>query len=147
MRCFIVCVIVCLKQFPFLITSFTCTACIFPTESEARALAKERQKKDNHNLSKLVLCSWCWYWSECSPLYQNCLKSLGRKLIYIAVKGTFCGGKNVFQKNWGFSRILSLIRLKFFQCSEEYLLIYSNGFGVCVCVFGERETWSPTTQL
>ncbi|XP_006769999.1 PREDICTED: microphthalmia-associated transcription factor isoform X3 [Myotis davidii] len=26
------------------------TACIFPTESEARALAKERQKKDNHNL-------------------------------------------------------------------------------------------------
>ncbi|KAF3828986.1 hypothetical protein GH733_003250 [Mirounga leonina] len=43
-------VIVCLKQFPFLITSFTCTACIFPTESEARALAKERQKKDNHNL-------------------------------------------------------------------------------------------------
>lgn len=35
-----------------LITSFTCTACIFPTESEARALAKERQKKDNHNLSK-----------------------------------------------------------------------------------------------
>ncbi|KAK7806011.1 hypothetical protein U0070_003192 [Myodes glareolus] len=30
------------------------TACIFPTESEARALAKERQKKDNHNLSKFV---------------------------------------------------------------------------------------------
>nr|XP_016847163.1 PREDICTED: microphthalmia-associated transcription factor isoform X5 [Anolis carolinensis] len=26
------------------------TACVFPTESEARALAKERQKKDNHNL-------------------------------------------------------------------------------------------------
>uniref|UniRef100_A0A287D994 Melanocyte inducing transcription factor n=1 Tax=Ictidomys tridecemlineatus TaxID=43179 RepID=A0A287D994_ICTTR len=36
--------------FQFLTTSFTCTACIFPTESEARALAKERQKKDNHNL-------------------------------------------------------------------------------------------------
>lgn len=45
-------IVVCLDQFQFLITSFTCTACIFPTESEARALAKERQKKDNHNLSK-----------------------------------------------------------------------------------------------
>lgn len=35
-----------------LTTSITCVACVFPTESEARALAKERQKKDNHNLSK-----------------------------------------------------------------------------------------------
>nr|XP_040147246.1 microphthalmia-associated transcription factor [Ictidomys tridecemlineatus] len=40
----------CPGKFQFLTTSFTCTACIFPTESEARALAKERQKKDNHNL-------------------------------------------------------------------------------------------------
>ena len=42
----------CPSKVQFLMTTFTCTACIFPTESEARALAKERQKKDNHNLSK-----------------------------------------------------------------------------------------------
>lgn len=55
MGLFCIHIVVCRDQFQFLIASFTCTACIFPTESEARALAKERQKKDNHNLSKLVL--------------------------------------------------------------------------------------------
>lgn len=51
-RCPLVAVVVRLEQFQLLTASFTGTACLFPTESEARALAKERQKKDNHNLSK-----------------------------------------------------------------------------------------------
>lgn len=41
-------------------TSLTCISCVFPTESEARALAKERQKKDNHNLSKFLVSFFKW---------------------------------------------------------------------------------------
>lgn len=72
-----------------------CTTCIFPTESEARALAKERQKKDNHNLSKLVLCLLHWSW--CSSLYQKVSRHFEEKLI-LPVKGIFYGRKLFFEE-------------------------------------------------
>lgn len=113
-------------------TSFTCTAHIFPTESEARALAKERQKKDNHNLSKLVLCSL--YWSPCFPLYQKISRHLGGKLVS-PVEGTFYGGK-LFSgetKVYNFPCILISDQVEShtqtrFQYLEEFVVLFFRGF-------------------
>lgn len=74
-------------------TSFTCTACIFPTESEARALAKERQKKDNHNLSKLALFTFMKL-DIGLPVTRysiSFLEILEEKLASIDFKATFYG--------------------------------------------------------
>jgi hypothetical protein len=45
------------SSLPFFFSPFFLTASLFlwPPDAESRALAKERQKKDNHNLSE-----WCW---------------------------------------------------------------------------------------